>query len=118
MKQKLRKALAHLRKVKSPPTHKKDVVRDGVVVYEAGSLDRGNQGTMQAFSLLRKIAIIKRKMAVNREDPGHVLDVAHASALVAHTAFLHQEMLDKAHASALVLFEAWTLHVEELAAAA
>lgn len=59
LKQKLRKALAHLRKVKS-----------------------GTSGTtLVAFSLLRKIAIIKQKMAVNMKDPGHILDVAHGEAV-------------------------------------
>ncbi len=120
LKNNLRKALAHLRKVKSPPVHKKDVVRDGVVVFEAGSLRTNMGATLTRFSLLRKIAIILKKMEVLKTtDPGHILDVAYAKALAAHSVFLHKVMLDTVHATALIADEVWVAANDaEFAAAA
>lgn len=85
--------------MKTPPLHKADVTKfsgynettglpEYEVLFEKGTLDRGNSGTMTAFQLLRKIAIIKQKMAANRLDPEHVLDVAHGAALTLNETYV------------------------------
>ena len=94
LKQKLRKAIAHLRKVKAPPVHKEDVVEfveydettglpEYRVTHTAGSV-RTNQGaTMNALDLTNKICLLREKLDILMfEDAEHLLDLAHAEAVV------------------------------------